>query len=286
MAQYTLYYFQWSLFSTVARYTIALRGEPSSPALAMNIEEKVIDLYKAENISEWYLVNINPKGQVPALASPKLPSPITETLDITYLLSESYPRLLPSVHRETIKSLLSELNSISAFALSFEPPKNQAEGSPNPKIDQYLAQPDISDTWRKALEFKREFHAKTLLRGLDEEPVQRAKSQAKEYFKKVLEQYTLYNKGGAWIFGDEIGPTALDAHVITWTVRIVEAGNAGLIPDEIQRYAERATQAAEWQSIKMGRPTKFNTWLKMLEKRHAEEGIDEPFNTWASRQIT
>ena len=64
MAQYTLYYFQWSLFSTVARYTIALRGEPSSPALAMNIEEKVIDLYKAENISEWYLVNINPKGQV------------------------------------------------------------------------------------------------------------------------------------------------------------------------------------------------------------------------------
>lgn len=64
MDRYTLYYFQWSLWSLVARYAIALRGEPSAPEAAMEIGEKFIDIHNGDNLAEWYLVEVNPKGQV------------------------------------------------------------------------------------------------------------------------------------------------------------------------------------------------------------------------------
>ena len=173
MDGYTLYYFQCGLWSLVARYSIALRREPSAPEAAMEIGEKFIDINSGDNLTEWYLVEVNPKGQVrilsprqsrtkflpskvPALVSPKLHSPITETLDITYLVCRSYPKLMPPEHSDIIKVLLFELKSIEPFSLCFPPPENRAEGSPNPYIEELLARPDISDTWRKALQYKLE----------------------------------------------------------------------------------------------------------------------------------
>ena len=62
--EYTLYHFPWSLFSLTVRYTIALRGEPTSLAGEMKIVEKVVNLQRDENLAEGYLLGINPKGQV------------------------------------------------------------------------------------------------------------------------------------------------------------------------------------------------------------------------------
>lgn len=64
MANYILYHFQWSLFSLMARYTIALRGKAASSEAEIIIEEKSIDLHRDENLSERYLLVVNPKGQV------------------------------------------------------------------------------------------------------------------------------------------------------------------------------------------------------------------------------
>ena len=46
------------------RYTIALRGEPASSAEEIRIIEKVVNLQRDENLSEEYLLKVNPKGQV------------------------------------------------------------------------------------------------------------------------------------------------------------------------------------------------------------------------------
>jgi hypothetical protein len=62
MSSYTLYHFPFSLFSIMVRYAIAL-GQASHEA-GLRIEEKIVDLHRDENLSEWYLTEINPKGQV------------------------------------------------------------------------------------------------------------------------------------------------------------------------------------------------------------------------------
>jgi len=75
MGSYTLYHFQWSLFSLMARYTVALRGNAASPETAMRIEEKLVDLHRGENLSEKYLLEVNPKGQV-CITLPYAPIPV------------------------------------------------------------------------------------------------------------------------------------------------------------------------------------------------------------------
>ena len=81
---------------------------------------------------------------------------MSESLRITLYISESYPQLLPTVHQKTILSLLDELHAISAYSLSFPPPKDGSPLRPSPKLTELLARPDISDAYRKALEHKLE----------------------------------------------------------------------------------------------------------------------------------
>jgi hypothetical protein len=64
MAVLTLYHFQWSLFSLMARYTIALRGDPTEGEESLIFEEKVVDLHRDGNLDEEYLLNVNRNGQV------------------------------------------------------------------------------------------------------------------------------------------------------------------------------------------------------------------------------
>jgi hypothetical protein len=64
MAVHTLYHFQWSLFSLMARYTIALCGDPAEGVEPLIFDKKVVDLHRDENLSEEYLLNVNPNGQV------------------------------------------------------------------------------------------------------------------------------------------------------------------------------------------------------------------------------
>ena len=61
---YVLHHFPYSLCSIMVRHTIALRGRPRSSESFINIEEKIVDLSRGEHISETYLLEVNPKGQV------------------------------------------------------------------------------------------------------------------------------------------------------------------------------------------------------------------------------
>ena len=48
----------------MARYSYALRGTPKDPKDEIRIEEKQVHLGKGEQLSEHYLCDINPAGDV------------------------------------------------------------------------------------------------------------------------------------------------------------------------------------------------------------------------------
>jgi hypothetical protein len=92
--------------------------------------------------------------QVPALTSPSLLEPITDSLDITTFLTKKYPGLVPEVHRECIESLLTELHKIQPFSLCVSQTYNTSEGVRNVGPDYLLSRSDISDEYLRALQFK------------------------------------------------------------------------------------------------------------------------------------
>lgn len=48
----------------MARYAYALRGSPDDPKNEIRIEEKNVNLGKGEQLTEHYLLEINPAGDV------------------------------------------------------------------------------------------------------------------------------------------------------------------------------------------------------------------------------
>lgn len=48
----------------MARYTFAVRGEPQDANNEIRIEERQINLGKGEQLTEHYLCDINPAGDV------------------------------------------------------------------------------------------------------------------------------------------------------------------------------------------------------------------------------
>lgn len=103
--------------------------------------------------------------QVPAVTGPKLPTPLTDSVDISYWLCGHYSNLLPPSHESTIRDMFTKLHDIRFFALSARrdsmPPEWQTNGIPPTAIDALLAKPDseISPEYRRALETKRELYA-------------------------------------------------------------------------------------------------------------------------------
>lgn len=59
-----LYYDRRSICSSMVRYTFARAGAPSQGSLPLSIELKEVQIYHGEQMSESYLCEINPKGQV------------------------------------------------------------------------------------------------------------------------------------------------------------------------------------------------------------------------------
>jgi len=159
-AHYVLYIFPFSLYSIMARFTATLGATyhslPGPPT--PRIELKLVNLHTDEEMEEEYLLQVNPKGQVPAMSSSALPATLTDSLDISYwLANEHYPGLLPDTHRSEIEELLGELHAIQAQSLSV---KKVREGYdvefPNPKLEEHLARDDISERYREALKYKKE----------------------------------------------------------------------------------------------------------------------------------
>lgn len=51
----------------MVRYTLALSGPPINDASTMSVTEHIVDIFNDEQLEEWFLCNVNPKGQVRAI---------------------------------------------------------------------------------------------------------------------------------------------------------------------------------------------------------------------------
>lgn len=158
--QYTLHIFPFSLYSIMARFTIALgrsyqRG--TSPKALPKVSLKLINLHLDDNLTEEYL-RINPKGQVPVLTS-KGRGTVTGSLDISYLFCREYfPEMLPKAHEIEIKDLLSKLHAIEGLSLSVREERIKKEWTVellDPGLEKLLARNDLSTEYSSALKFKK-----------------------------------------------------------------------------------------------------------------------------------
>ena len=92
--------------------------------------------------------------KVPVLVNPTLlEAPIPDSLKMTFYMASRYPDLIPSAHEAQIRQLLLDLHALNYFSLSFPGREHVAQGF-REAILRRLAKPDISDRYRKALEYK------------------------------------------------------------------------------------------------------------------------------------
>jgi hypothetical protein len=59
-----LYHHPQSICSLMVRYTFALAGAPVPGDLPISLKLQEVDIFQNEQLEEFYLCNINPKGQV------------------------------------------------------------------------------------------------------------------------------------------------------------------------------------------------------------------------------
>ncbi|KAL9616151.1 MAG: hypothetical protein Q9160_008957 [Pyrenula sp. 1 TL-2023] len=252
-----------------------LGAEKTEQELAMNTEIREVNLQRGENCEEWFLGGVNPKGQVPVLLTSSSNPPsesLTSTLFITLRLARLFPdSLLPPQHTASIVNLLSRLHNICFESLSFRPEEFSEHGGlmKNGAVELLLSDKgreklgvgvgEQGERWREMLEWKREFHASTLLHALSPSSVSSAIAQTHAFFAdymRVRRQHhqqnspllssgpenspqelkdtesetlrqsktkTCDNEGISWTFGKSVGPTALDAHVIAFVARLRDA---------------------------------------------------------------
>ena len=154
----------------MVRYTYALRGTPNDPKNEIRIVEKEVHLFKGEQLTEHYLCDINPAGevktyfvmlrsnetkirrQVPVLAPVDSDFTLPDSLEITKYIGRSYPSLLPESHSKQILDLLEQLHGINFYSLTFTGSPAAVEGRRDGLRKQLEG--DISDRYRKAIEFK------------------------------------------------------------------------------------------------------------------------------------
>lgn len=60
---YTLHFSPFSLYSLMIRFSTEI-GKKLNPDSAPNVQIKLVNLDKLDNLSEEYLTGVNPKGQV------------------------------------------------------------------------------------------------------------------------------------------------------------------------------------------------------------------------------
>ena len=152
---YILYHNFYSVCSIMVRYTLALRGPAEDDASAVLVEEKEVDIFHEEQLTEQFLSEINPKGQVPVLTSPALDKPIADSLEITHYLASLYPALIPSNHASEITRLLHDLHALNYFSLSFSGRPQAVQGvkaEVQKRMDGDMG--PASERYRSALEYK------------------------------------------------------------------------------------------------------------------------------------
>ncbi|KAK4574113.1 hypothetical protein LTR86_001874 [Recurvomyces mirabilis] len=246
--RYTLYHHPYSICSIMVRYTYAVAGHPKDPSSAMELDEQVLDIMKGAQLEEHFLVKVNPKGQVPALTSSSLDTPITDSLDITYYIAERYPTLMPSEHKQTIIDLLGELHDINYFSLSFGDKPDGAKGQAK-AIRGRMEDPAISPEYRRALEYKLSITNDMKVDGVQPDIIKLNEKRASAFSEKC--EHMLL-PGQTWLFGTQL-PTALDAHLVVFLARMKDLKRTDLVPGKLGEYLERATNDREWLEVMKGR---------------------------------
>ena len=61
---YNLYYHPYSICSLQVLFTVRLRGKPLDKKHEMRITRQVVDVFRAEQVKEHFLCDVNPEGQV------------------------------------------------------------------------------------------------------------------------------------------------------------------------------------------------------------------------------
>ena len=96
----------------------------------------------------------------------------------------------------------------------------------------------------------------------DPEIVAREECKTRTYLGKVLANMAKHNPGcmGPWIFGDEVGPTALDVQTVVFIARLVDAGRQYLIDADLLAYGKAHLEGKEWRDITKGQSTLHSVW--------------------------
>ena len=78
--------------------------------------------------------------------------PIADSLEITHYLSNFYPSLIPTSHKERITKGLQDLHALNYFSLSFPGRDHVAQGFKAAVVKRLGG--DISERYREALKYK------------------------------------------------------------------------------------------------------------------------------------
>ncbi|KAJ9605012.1 hypothetical protein H2200_010401 [Cladophialophora chaetospira] len=250
-AKYELYYNPFSICSLMVLYTLRLKGRPKSPNDAVDPEEIFTDIYAGDQMTEEYLLK-HPKGHVPALLAPSLNVQLTDSTDITTYLMDRYPSLRPEAHRQTIEDLLAELHEISYVTLSFKPEERRVEGVMD-KVREIQNRPDTSERYRKLLQVKYDNHAASLANfTAKNQSVSSVEADSTRFFSKINALLSAQGGHVPWLFGDQTGPTALDAHTLVFVARLLDAKREHLVPRDVLAWWWPKAESKEWKSFFRG----------------------------------
>ncbi|KAF4449350.1 hypothetical protein F53441_7328 [Fusarium austroafricanum] len=261
-AEYTLYSSPFSLYSMMARHTILLGPKTHGAMPPKSITLHFIDHKNNQNLNEDYLININPRGQVPAMTGTFLEKPLTESRAISLHMAEKhYPAMMPTKYETAVKDLFERLHAVYGLSIfNKNPTPDMTKRNPSP-VEKILERTDISPQYRKALEAKLAFHDKHNGVAFQPDIVAKMHADLKAIFKEVVDHRKESGSFGnydEWTFGSEIGPTILDSHLLPFVLRCIEAGNAELVPEELQRWAAAKAKGPSWQRVMHGRPTTYH----------------------------
>ncbi|KAI1046769.1 hypothetical protein LB505_011110 [Fusarium chuoi] len=261
-AEYTLYSSPFSLYSMMARHTIQLGPTTHGATPPKSITLHFINHKAHENLGEDYLINVNPRGQVPAMKGNLLKETLTESRAISLHLAEKhYPAMMGDKYENIVRDLFERLHAV--YGLSISNPKPTAEmtqRNPSP-VEKMLQRTDISPQYRAALEAKLAFHDQHNAIAFQPDVVAKHRADLKTIFEQVVEHRKRsgsYEDHDQWTFGSDIGPTILDSHLLPFTLRCLEVGSDDLVPLELQHWAKAKEKSPSWQKVMHGKPTTYH----------------------------
>lgn len=86
------------------------------------------------------------------------------------------------------------------------------------------------------------------------------------FLNEIVALRNKYSRGGTWIFGDKIGPTVLDAHVVPFVARLLDISLDELVPPELRVYAKTIRELPQGQEAMGKRPTVWDPSLGPIDE--------------------